>query len=103
MCLPCDDKCSSCTGPLNTECQTCSDGNFLLGSVCNSSCPENYYPDDVAHKCNNCFLGCKSCVDASNLACDDCRDNFFMINNTCMSDCPDKFYKDAGNTCTSCY
>lgn len=42
-CKPCDATCGSCSGPLSSECTSCSQGKFLLGTLvgsCVPHCPE---------------------------------------------------------------
>ena len=57
-CKPCDATCSSCAGPLSSECKSCGQGLFLLGTpagVCLSTCPEGKSNLGVTSLCTSNF------------------------------------------------
>ena len=60
-CLQCDKACSSCFGPLHTDCLTCKPGYYMQPSpsstTCLNSCPIiNYCPDDKTGTCGPCSI-----------------------------------------------
>lgn len=49
--------CSSCTGPLNSECSACSSNYYLYSTTCSIYCPTGYYKD--SSECKECDDACK--------------------------------------------
>jgi hypothetical protein len=96
-CLPCDIGCASCTG-FPTNCQTCVASYFLYGTLCSTTCPNNYY-GDLSMKCQACLPACFTCSGAALTACSSCNN----VTNT-TSGTITIYYKDANaTTCaTSC-
>ena len=60
-CLKCNALCATCTGRLNTQCQTCSaTGKKVEGrSECVAQCPVGFI--EVAGNCAKCQSDCLSC------------------------------------------
>ncbi len=73
----CHAKCSSCFGPLETDCLTCRGGAFLLGNacvdkcpvysipsmeLCSVSCPTTFYLVRSTSSCEPCSNGCEICT-----------------------------------------
>ena len=70
-------------------CTICGKANyeFLLGKICQSTCPAGYYGDTATNKCEACQLPCKTCaVAASN--CTSCATGNLHAN-ACPTTCPD--------------
>ena len=68
-CMPCDETCGTCDGPLSTSCLTCGDGYYRVDDLC--------FPCADCATCNS--LGtCTSCVTGFNLtltgSCESCSD-----------------------------
>jgi len=72
----CDPSCTSCFGPTNNQCYSCTSGYFLLGNacltqcpllaipsinICAISCPNNYYKIQSTMMCEPCSMGCNTC------------------------------------------
>ena len=67
-CEPCDPACTSCTGPLSRQCQSCTAPSYFLDvprTACVRECPLGYYPDALSSLCRPCetSIGCKTCLD----------------------------------------
>ena len=61
LCIPCDDRCSECTGETNDQCQVCSEGNAKLQGteICESYCPSGFIMQDgecVSVNVDYCFV-----------------------------------------------
>ena len=78
QCLACDKTCLTCSGPANTDCQTCSPSNFrILAATAPTTCDcmTNYVEAGKA-ACVTClskFQGCLTCTTAS---CSTCMPGF---------------------------
>lgn len=82
-----------------TNCLTCPDKTYLLGSTCVSSCPVNgYFTDGVT--CRSCRSPCLNCL--SSTACTSCLAGF-LFNQSCVITCPNgKYPQTADSTCQNC-
>lgn len=72
ICMTCDTSCLLCSGPLTTECTSCS--NITIGGIlkiyylsigqtsCSSSCPSGQYIDaNISNFCQSCNINCATC------------------------------------------
>lgn len=75
--------------------------------MCVSACPDGFYADDFAGRCQVCLanLYCATCevVNASVL-CKTCKYGYFLqANRACQTSCSPTFYKNRwNNTCDPC-
>ncbi|EDV26519.1 uncharacterized protein TRIADDRAFT_54612 [Trichoplax adhaerens] len=106
-CFDCNDSCSSCVGPKETDCVKCSSAKpYLLHYKCLSKCPANYYIDNANAKCRQCHFSCKSCSGGSMNDCIICSDGFHYLKSEkqCVNKCPDlSYYRKNETDCGSCY
>ena len=92
VCQPCTSECLSCTGPLNTDCQSCR--QFFasatvsgLLTACVSSCAVASNP---ATSCGACHSQCVGCSGPSNQQCVACRSSSILLDGTtptCVPQC----------------
>lgn len=104
QCVGCDSSCNRCTGPLATDCLTCTSGSLLSSNnSCISSCPTGQY--SLNHVCYYCISSCASCTSAS--VCTSCQKvagqpYYLDSSGTCVVICPTGTYADVSLTCISC-
>ena len=124
QCLPCWQgngptyySCATCSGGLETDCNSCNSGYFLYpntGGHCLKSCPSGFWSDSLTRKCMPCYsslagpyYSCTTCWEGANDNCNSCNSGTFLHPNTggqCLELCPDGFWGDsATNKCMSCY
>lgn len=122
-CLACDGVCVTCFGPLDSNCITCPDGEFLTinkNSYTCSSCAPGTYPDSSGI-CYNCDPNCLTCFGGSSNECNTCENNKYFFDYQCFLQCPDGYFgvndtmtcnttcpnktfgKTGSNTCWPCY
>ena len=93
----CDARCKTCIGPANTQCPTCSDGNYLQPSstTCLPTCPTKYYKTNN-NLCLPCHAYCAECTGPLNTECTSCvTPNVYAVSATyCDVVCPVGRYKD---------
>lgn len=91
ICSPCDDSCSTCTGPTNADCLACNKG---------------YYLSSTSNACLPCSEGCATCTSSSSEACTSCFQGFYMqpTSNSCRVNCPEAGYwpNPSDNKCAQC-
>ena len=85
----CYEACSSCDGPLSTNCQTCK-SSFMLSTTgllteCVTSCAGASNPS----LCRTCHPQCLNCRGASNQLCVACKEDTISLNGitTCVPEC----------------
>lgn len=90
ICQPCSQECSSCTGPLNTDCQSCANAfttSTTNGPVtqCLSSC--SLATDQSL--CQTCNPQCSGCTGPSNQLCLMCSQDSILLSGTltCVPRC----------------
>ncbi|XP_046328704.2 proprotein convertase subtilisin/kexin type 5-like [Haliotis rufescens] len=68
MCQSCHQSCSTCQGPLLSDCIKCRDGHYLLITskehVCVEECFDGFYKNNG--QCLRCSRMCEKCSDLSN-------------------------------------
>jgi len=99
VCVRCHGSCASCSGPLATDCTSCSSGFSWLQQRCLSQCPMGYYNVSInslidsesqtqaksaSFFCARCHGSCQVCENNS-IYCQACADGFTPVNATCIS------------------
>ena len=117
-CKPCHQDtdgpyytCATCDAGENNNCLSCNPGTFLHNSQCLDPCPDGYWEDTTAHKCEQCHqnsLGplytCLTCDAAGGSACLSCDSPAFLHNNQCIEPCPDGYWGDiTDRKCKPCH
>ena len=99
----CHAHCATCSGPLDTECITCSAGNVLkAANHCGPTCLTQTYPD-AGGVCQACNAFCDECTGAGNTACVSCDSAAVQVAaGHCDAACPAGFYADASSVCQAC-
>ena len=110
-CFACVSPCKTCSGPSNSECDSCVDGFVYFNRECRTDCIEGTYFADGS--CLACSNRCKTCTGIST-QCTSCFDRQFLykgncfnecpaaiVNDICTDKCPDGNYLD-GNVCRPC-
>ncbi|WOO80645.1 Proprotein convertase subtilisin/kexin type 5 [Vanrija pseudolonga] len=126
-CGSCSPHCSSCTGPLPSDCLTCSDPRVRLhgdcvaydssSGICDSRLSGlngTYVVDNAQGACNSCPGGCKDChipgyspqSTYASLVCTTCQDGWLLEGNKCVETCSDGYFAPQGlgktGTCQAC-
>lgn len=85
-CLLCTKPCETCTGYSSNACSSCIANYSLIGSLCQSNCPELYYSNGTS--CLPCVDPCLTCQ--SSALCFSCIANYSLVaaNYSCVVDCP---------------
>ena len=118
-------SCSTCKGPLSTDCLSCQKGHYYYaqGSQCLLTCPTGFYPNSVTFTCDLCYvstassksnnnnenqqaLSCASCTGQNYDECTGCFPGSYLDNSTrtCVSICPNGTYGDNQTSiCRPCY
>ncbi len=99
-CLPCDDKCKTCTKYSGSTCTSCHYENpfaeypFLSGNTCVDECIYGYFGDLKTGKCSTCVDPCETCTSEPD-KCLSCRMPeagedivSFFHDFTCKKSCP---------------
>ena len=127
-CKPCyssgvvnKSACWTCTGPLATNCKTCSAPGTYYSPVDNScvtTCPDGYYPKDSEYpdnQCEKCYqynpptnLGgtCTTCSGPDSNQCLSCNSTQFFdsTTSTCVNSCPVGYWGNSSSSkCELCY
>ncbi|CAD8210795.1 unnamed protein product [Paramecium pentaurelia] len=92
-CQQCDKSCSTCYGPLSTNCLTC-DANYRQKELSSCVCPKGYY--DIGQlECAKCHYSCSQCFDNTAENCIAC---FFELNHRILKGnickCADGYYEE---------
>jgi len=105
QCAPCHPLCSSCYGPLQNECHTCSGlmkATFVGIDTCD--CLPGFYYEPLTRQCEDRNILFVECVDPSNSDCETCSNSFSIegIEDLCVYNCEQlsNYYRE-GNTCKS--
>lgn len=111
VCKNCEGTCTTCSGPLSTQCLTCSGVRYLNSGSCLLTCPNGKYGATIDNTCKNCDSNCLTCKtpDAPTF-CLSCDIPLYLKNNACVANCDSNEYKDdsdrkckpCDSTCTTC-
>jgi hypothetical protein len=88
----CNETCSLCYGPLNTNCTACATINsveYLLSNrTCSSVCLPGFYKN-ATNMCDSCQANCSTCV-AGKTICDGCYSGYVLFppQTKCLDSCP---------------
>jgi hypothetical protein len=102
LCSKCYSTCSSCSGPLKTNCLSCdlSTGRSLVGSTC--TCGLRLY--DSNDTCLPCSYTCLTCSSFTTNSCATCNSaayrTLYFPNNSCF--CNPGYYDAATEICQLC-
>ena len=110
-------SCQTCSGALESNCLSCSSGEYLLPSTssCLSTCPAGTYPRTDINWCGNCYQAAsddvieKSCATCNGWKPTNCltcpsETYYYPQNSTCLSSCPGGTYYDTNLlSCQPCY
>ena len=105
ICSPCHSNCATCSGPLDTECLSCSGVRYLYGSQCLLNCGTGKYGSSSDNKCKDCTSPCKDCTTPDQpTVCTSCGINKFLKAGQCIDNCLTNQYKDYDDqTCKDCH
>lgn len=112
VCQPCSPECLSCTGPANTNCQSCG-SSFVTAdpngpiTQCLTSCAEAA----DSNSCLSCHEQCSGCRGPSNQQCIECQFDSVALNGarTCVPLCENGQYlarvsdSSAEHECRMCH
>ena len=102
-CATCHGDCETCSGPLATDCATCSGSKpYTLGSTCLAQCPPGRTPDTDGI-CQLCDATCLTCDGLTASGCTSCPTFApYLHQSACIGGCPLGMYPDAINVCQQC-
>ena len=93
-CMQCDSFCKTCSGPLSTNCLSCSSGTYLMqaNNSCISCNADGYYPDTNL-MCQECDPTCKTCNGPFANNCKTCYTGYSLDSNqSCTSNAKSAVY-----------
>ncbi len=101
VCRKCSPACQTCSGPLETNCLSCSQAHFLNNASCVTSCPTGTFANEG--KCVECMEQCTQC--SSSTSCEVCANNHFFHPDikACVQHCPTSYFADnSSHQCKKC-
>ena len=109
-CLSCDASCLGCIGSTPNQCLSCNSGNFLQSNIgpasCQSSCPNNTFPNQTDFTCLQCDESCHSCIGALPTQCISCPTGMHLASpspSNCINICPiGRFFNLNTSLCEAC-
>jgi hypothetical protein len=95
----CHSSCSSCNGPKENNCLSCSRGTLINNKCYYENCPTGYY--NKTGGCGKCYINCLTCDGAGTTtnnhctACDKSSSYSIIVKaegfgSNCVNKCPDK-------------
>ncbi|XP_056908075.1 proprotein convertase subtilisin/kexin type 5 isoform X1 [Takifugu flavidus] len=110
-CGQCHPTCGTCSGPLEDDCESCSELNpKLYKGTCTKDCPPRTYYENEAMECQECHQTCSSCSGPEANQCTQCEKGLVLDPNTLLcgvtgdTDCPPRTYlHDDQFTCMGCH
>uniref|UniRef100_A0A8C2DGZ8 P/Homo B domain-containing protein n=1 Tax=Cyprinus carpio TaxID=7962 RepID=A0A8C2DGZ8_CYPCA len=72
-CEECHSDCRTCSGPEDSDCDSCVDG-FMLDNGCIVVCPDGFLEDTDQDICERCHADCELCDGPEPNNCDACSD-----------------------------
>ena len=106
QCLVCHETCSSCRGPMDSDCLTCVQGKTLSEGKCLSGCAPGSFQSSNGQQinCSHCHSTCSECVGASASDCTHCKEGHVLHGSACTSQCPDgMFAETSSKQCVPCH
>jgi hypothetical protein len=102
VCLPCSDRCKSCSDYESRCTGGCETPYVLQNLECLSECIPGFVADNGV--CIGCPKGCLKCVFHGNqLDCLRCKDDWFLLDSRCLAQCPvGLFGRKTTQTCEPC-
>ena len=95
QCENCDSSCETCSGPLNTDCESCKSPRVLVDHQCRVNCPPNSTYNSEEEKCVYCDPTCLSC---NKTGCTLCPNGKFLFQGMCLFACPVGYYQTTSPT-----
>ncbi|KAL4482623.1 hypothetical protein ABPG73_021283 [Tetrahymena malaccensis] len=88
-CAPCNTNCSTCKGPTDANCLSCSSGKLYQpdNNTCGSGCKTSQYINGT--NCTPCDKTCSTCSGGTAKDCKSCSVGYFY-QNQCLTQCPDQ-------------
>ncbi|XP_061578613.1 proprotein convertase subtilisin/kexin type 5 isoform X3 [Cololabis saira] len=110
-CGQCHPTCTSCSGPLADDCETCSTFSpKLYKGACLEDCPAGTYYEMAATECQECHQTCMRCTGPDPNQCTQCEKGLVLDPNTLLcgvtgdTACPPRTYlHDDQFTCMGCH
>ncbi|KAL4499327.1 hypothetical protein ABPG72_006913 [Tetrahymena utriculariae] len=104
-CMQCSQSCSTCIGPLENDCLSCSQNRQLIkqNSQINGQClcPSGYLEDENTFQCISCSNTCLECAGNQNF-CTACKSNAFL-NSLGNCTCKQNYYQALDGNCKKCH
>ncbi|MBN3318924.1 PCSK5 convertase, partial [Atractosteus spatula] len=105
VCQKCHPSCKTCSGPEESECNSCDQGRFLTAQqTCFEKCPSKTFADVSSWKCEDCKKGCAECIEKSQ--CLKClageKNTLYLFKGKCVTECPRGYFEDFNNICSKC-
>ena len=105
-CLVCHLTCSTCHGPMDSDCLTCRSNKTLSAGHCIDGCPRGSFQSVDEGKqvsCKLCDAACAECIGDGAGQCTKCNEMFVLDGSTCTSECPSGAFKDLSmRKCSAC-
>ncbi|XP_028970632.2 proprotein convertase subtilisin/kexin type 5 [Esox lucius] len=110
-CGLCHLTCSSCSGPLVDDCESCTSSTpQLYMGACYRTCPNGTYFDSTAAECQECHQTCGSCSGPESRQCTRCVKGLVLDPSSLLcgvtgdTACPQRTYLHVDQfTCLSCH
>ena len=93
-CPACKGSCKTCSGPLSTNCISCTGTSLLVvgSSFTCTTCPDDTWLNIATNMCQSCDPNCKTCSAGNANDCNSCAETKYFINNQCWTKCPSGCY-----------
>ena len=101
ICKPCHYSCTSCFGPDENQCLTCSDKLQFHNNTCVWQCPSGWYKT-FGQQCSQCSPRCKKCLYKYDL-CTHCHHDKVWHDFKCYNHCGSSMFNDSSNRCYKCH
>nr|XP_019937280.1 PREDICTED: proprotein convertase subtilisin/kexin type 5-like [Paralichthys olivaceus] len=105
-CEECHSDCVTCSGPEDSDCLSCEEGETLENGACvfdHKVCPVKTFLTDEG-ECDDCHPSCESCSGEEINRCTKCaKGHFLTTQQTCVSKCPGGFFASRlSGVCAAC-
>ena len=96
----------TCTGPNNTQCNSCYTSYFFYNGECLLNCPIGYFGQTTIRECERCDISCQTCSGSYNYQCTSCPAGYYYNAGFCSNSTPpcstSQFANPVNNSCTNC-